>query len=279
MIAHWLAYRATNRINKKRYIGITGKGLSARKRRHLYRASINDKGCPRFYDAIRKYGKNAFDWEILSDNLTREEAEREEIRLIELHKPEYNVTPGGKSGPLTPHNKIPVICLNDGMIFGSLAATSRFYKITISEVCESCKGAGRKSKGLHFAKYGTPLSRSERLSLIVGRERSAIWSRSWKARGAEWKRTEMLRRTKGKRAAAASPYNVVEEGKDRLGRSAAGPMRNARKVICLDDSMIFDSASAAAETYGASKSAIIELCLGQHGRRTVRGKRFAYIEG
>lgn len=61
--------------------------------------------------------------------------------------------------------------------------------------------------------------------------------------------------------------------------AAMGSATLARRVACLDDGLTFDSASAAARHYGAAKSAIIELCLGRRYRKTVNGRRFAYLTG
>lgn len=52
----FIVYMATNTVNGKRYVGVTKRGLKARKERHLYLARIGDKGCNRLYDAIRAYG-------------------------------------------------------------------------------------------------------------------------------------------------------------------------------------------------------------------------------
>lgn len=57
-----------------------------------------------------------------------------------------------------------------------------------------------------------------------------------------------------------------------------GPKKSARKVICVDDGMIFESASAAARHYGSAKSAVIELCLGKNFRQKVNGRVFRYLE-
>lgn len=57
-----------------------------------------------------------------------------------------------------------------------------------------------------------------------------------------------------------------------------GPASVARKVICLDEGLTFESASAAARHYSASKSQIIELCLKDPRRKTCKGKRFEYVE-
>jgi hypothetical protein len=59
--------------------------------------------------------------------------------------------------------------------------------------------------------------------------------------------------------------------------SHLGPKALSKKVICLDDGKIYESASAASREYLAAKSAIIELCLGKNGRKTVNGLRFQYV--
>lgn len=58
-----------------------------------------------------------------------------------------------------------------------------------------------------------------------------------------------------------------------------GPAAQARRVRCLDDACEYASASDAARHYGVARSALIELCLKQKGRRTVGGFRFEYVEG
>ena len=59
--------------------------------------------------------------------------------------------------------------------------------------------------------------------------------------------------------------------------SHLGPKSFSRKVICLDDLLIFESASAAARYYAVCKSAVIELCLNKKHRKTVGGKKFMYF--
>lgn len=57
-----------------------------------------------------------------------------------------------------------------------------------------------------------------------------------------------------------------------------GPKKQARKVICLDDGRMFESASAAARNYSVHKSAVIEMCLGKRNKKMVGGLRFKYLE-
>jgi hypothetical protein len=60
--------------------------------------------------------------------------------------------------------------------------------------------------------------------------------------------------------------------------SAMGPKASSRKVVCIDDGNVFESASAAARHYRVAKSALIELCLGKNYRQKVGGLRFKYVE-
>lgn len=57
-----------------------------------------------------------------------------------------------------------------------------------------------------------------------------------------------------------------------------GPKASSKKVICIDDGLIHESASAAARYYKVARSALIELCLGQKGRKTVGKLKFKYLE-
>lgn len=73
-------YIHTNKTNGKVYIGITG-------RNPLERWN-NGKGYklnPYFWKAIKKYGWNGFNHDILEDNLTREEAKEKEIYYIKKY--------------------------------------------------------------------------------------------------------------------------------------------------------------------------------------------------
>jgi len=56
-----------------------------------------------------------------------------------------------------------------------------------------------------------------------------------------------------------------------------GPQASQRQVRCINTGTVFESASAAARYYGTSRSALIELCLGKNGRKTVGGLKFEYV--
>lgn len=92
-----IIYMATNRVNGKLYIGQTVKSLKIRKRAHITTA-LRGVDIQYFGRAIRKYGQNNFDWEILHKCNDIDELNRLEIYYIKLYntfEDGYNLTKGG----------------------------------------------------------------------------------------------------------------------------------------------------------------------------------------
>ena len=89
-------YMHTNKINGKRYIGITSQA-NVKTRWH---SGYGYKQQRRFYSAIKHYGWDGFEHEVLIEGLTKEEAEAKEVELIAKFNttaPEYgyNMENGG----------------------------------------------------------------------------------------------------------------------------------------------------------------------------------------
>lgn len=254
-------YMATNVVNGKIYIGATSVGFDKRKQRHLSRARL-DRGCPRLYDAIKKYGADSFDWRVVREFNSTACAFTFERIAIFLRRPAYNVTTGGGgTRGITAWNRRRVICLEDGIVYQSMADAGNAYGSSSAEISEACSGKQKTVRGRHFIIYGGQLNADERQSIIRRMDEIAVKRR---------RRRDLL----GLRLSS----NTVSDGRDALGRSAAGPMKSARSVRCLNDNRVFPSASSAASAYEVSRSAVIELCLGKNGRKTVGGYRFVYEE-
>lgn len=93
----YCVYCHTNKINGKKYVGITSQIPT--RRWNNGNGYINNKY---FYRAIKKYGWHNFSHEILYTDLEKEQAENLEIRLIKEYKstnPQngYNIENGGNS--------------------------------------------------------------------------------------------------------------------------------------------------------------------------------------
>ena len=85
-----IIYKVTNKVNNKVYIGQTIQDLDSRLYNHFYRAEKgNDNN--KFYNAIRKYGKENFKAEVIDFASSQDELDEKEIFYISL----YNSTENG----------------------------------------------------------------------------------------------------------------------------------------------------------------------------------------
>ena len=96
-MANYCVYCHINKLNGKRYVGLTRE----KKPSDRWGANgINYKNCSCFYGAIQKYGWNNFEHIILETDLTEDEAieaERKYIQLYNTMVPNgYNLTGGGE---------------------------------------------------------------------------------------------------------------------------------------------------------------------------------------
>lgn len=92
-------YSIVNNKNNKFYIGQTKRNYRRRFKEHL----CPHEGCPLLRKAIKKYGKENFECELLDIAYSQEEANIKEkmwIRLLKTYQPKngYNLSMGGKIG-------------------------------------------------------------------------------------------------------------------------------------------------------------------------------------
>ena len=170
-----IIYKATNIINNKVYIGQTIHPLSVRKGQHERSYEYGYKTA--FSNAIRKYGKENFKWEVIYETDSIEDLNEKESYYIEYYKSlvtenGYNLKGGGgndfltqevknkireaqlgeknhmfgKTGELNPTSK-KVINITTNMIFGSASEAARYDKANFSHVCAVCRGLRGSTKG------------------------------------------------------------------------------------------------------------------------------------
>ncbi len=170
-----IIYKATNIINNKVYIGQTIHPLSVRKSQHERSHEYGYKTA--FSNAIRKYGKENFKWEVIYETDSIKDLNEKESYYIEYYKSlvtenGYNLKGGGgndfltqevknkigeaqlgeknhmfgKTGELNPTSK-KVINITTNMIFGSASEAARYDKANFSHVCAVCRGLRGSTKG------------------------------------------------------------------------------------------------------------------------------------
>src|SRR5699024_3465340 len=90
-------YKATNTLTNEAYIGATTYSVQQRQWDHTERANRGENG--KFYEAIRTYGQEAFEWEqIDTANTPNELASKEKEYIIVYSSQEdgYNTDAGGE---------------------------------------------------------------------------------------------------------------------------------------------------------------------------------------
>lgn len=92
-----IIYKATNKINGMSYIGQTIYNLKIRKSKHEWDA-LNNVGNMYFVRALKKYGIDNFDWNIIAECDDMKELDKLEIYCIDYYDTYnngYNLTVGG----------------------------------------------------------------------------------------------------------------------------------------------------------------------------------------
>lgn len=246
----WCIYIHTNKINGKKYVGITSKEP---KRRWGKNGTGYGKSQPKFRNAILKYGWENFEHEILFKNLTREEAEKYEIEFIKKYKTitnkyGYNILSGGfkSKGRKVPKTKIkkwksrfgennpnygkkaslerrrsasyPVILLNTGQVFKSTFEADEFNN---TKSIVSCVNGAINSCGTD--ELGNP----------------RFWSKF------------------------SDGFDYKDELKNRIELYNMDKYRYAKnKIICITTQEIFNSIVDASHKYNILRTGISACCRG-----------------
>lgn len=268
-----IVYMATNKENGKRYIGITSRDFKIRKDAHIRDAKRGSKYL--FHEAIKNYGEKCFKWEIICCAKNSEDLFHLEIQIIADRKPEYNMNEGGV-GFSVGHKK------RNG-------SRGRLGQSNSPAMRKKISDSLKKSKK-HFRKKVICIDTGEIFKSLseAGERKKTSWTNISRAchtgLRAAGLRFKFVRNTSKEFREKCRQRGL--RGKDAwMNRRHIGPETSSKRVFCLDDFRIFESASAAARHYGVAKSAVIEHCNGYKRkgakevlRKTVSGKRFTYCE-
>lgn len=111
---NYCVYVHINKVNGKKYVGQTCKRPTER-----WDSGRGYKKCPYFWKAIKKYGWNNFEHEVIASHLTKEEADNFEILLIEKlnlrdRNYGYNLREGGSHGSISDETRQKIREANTG---------------------------------------------------------------------------------------------------------------------------------------------------------------------
>ncbi|QIN96892.1 hypothetical protein [Synechococcus phage S-H34] len=158
----YLIYKATNKTNGKFYIGRCHGPVKSREMKHWWYAKNKNANTP-FPNALRKYGRDAFEWSIVEE-VTAETAGEREVFWIDKLQPQYNATLGGDGGrygivcpehvreSISKANSKPVLCVETGEVFSSAkeAGISLGKPKGYSNISNVLRGKAEKAYGFHW---------------------------------------------------------------------------------------------------------------------------------
>lgn len=135
-------YIVRNTVNDKVYIGQTICPIKERFGHHLSAAYTRTKSTRKFYNAIRKYGKDKFYVELIEDNIPIGKLDEKEIYYIEQYdsyNKGYNSTIGGDGAIIhSLKDKEDLINeFNNGVSFAQMAKDYNVNKVTIQRFFSS----------------------------------------------------------------------------------------------------------------------------------------------
>lgn len=148
----YTVYIHKNKINGKRYIGITSQTVNNRWR--------NGKGYERqtyFYNAIQKYGWDNFYHYIIITDITKEKASNLEIKLIKYYNSQnpkygYNIAKGGELGcsnEVYVYNRVTGDYINS---YINIPLASRNLNVSTSAISAVATGKAKYS-GIYYFSY------------------------------------------------------------------------------------------------------------------------------
>lgn len=156
-----VVYKATNSTNGKSYIGFT-KNLAGRIRQHRFAARRGDR--QHFPNALRKYGEQAFTWEVLCEAPTKAEAAKVETLLIaafDTFENGYNSTTGGEGNyEYTPEVRQKMSAVMKGRTHkGTPCSEEKKKAISAANKGRTSWRKGKKASDLHKARMSATMKK------------------------------------------------------------------------------------------------------------------------
>lgn len=256
-----IAYLAANKVNGKRYIGITSVGLKARISRHL--STARRGGGWRLHAAIRKHGEDNFAWEILQSFPDIQAAKKFEIAKIKELNPEYNVTSGGdgRRSPMTEAARRALSKARKGVpgtFLGRKHQDSSKEKMRAAAIGRPGWWTGKKRSPEDVA------------AMVAGRTSP---NRYWLNKK---RPPETCAKISASKMGGSPPKETPLMRESRAANMRRAANNRKKSVQCKNDGKVFPSKNEAADFYNLNRSSVYDVASGR--RRSVNGFEFSFYE-
>lgn len=173
-------YVHTNKVNNKKYFGIT---KQSPENRWGSNGRNYQKSCPHFWNAIEKYGWDNFDHDVLAAGLSKKQACNMEIYLISEYKTQdrrfgYNIMEGGSAPSIPEEVRKKMSVAMRGNTNGTGHPCSEEKKKKISEAQKGRKFSEERKRHLSEAKKGkshAPCSEETRKKISDAHEKCPVY--------------------------------------------------------------------------------------------------------
>lgn len=259
---HTLPKEISGKDNDMLYIGITMQDVRKR-----WVNGNGYKSTPRFYNAIKKYKWENFIHEILFKGLTKEEAEQKEIELISFYKSNqrnfgYNISNGGECIGKHSEETRQKMKENHANFSGE---NHPWYGRHHSEDTKHILSQKAKERFKENGHPSTGRKHSEETKLIMSNLAKERFS------------TPKTNPFFGKHHTEETKKMLSEKAKERFkDPTKCSNYGNTRKVICLDDGVVYPSVKYISENFGLSMAALYQNCSGKTNR--CGGYCFRYLD-
>jgi group I intron endonuclease len=247
-----VVYKITNTKNGKTYIGCTRFTSEYRWKQHKYSA-IHAGKVTYLYNAIRKYGPDAFTVQDVASAISKEYLSSVERQVIRSFCPEYNLTNGGE-----------------------VTIGRKYSDKTIEKMRKSNTG----KKRTHEQKER--MSRSQKASIAKNKERYDYLKRLLDENRGKIDHAVRIERVKESATGRVFSKETRKKLSDNLKKRGMPDYAikkmaktKCKKVRCVDTGEVFSSVLEAGEKTGISFGHISKVCNGT--RNSANGLKYEFI--
>lgn len=297
-------YVIENKVNGKKYVGQTVQGLKKRFSQHV--TSSRRKRSGAIHYALEKYGKDNFEIREVTQSMSREELDSQEVYWIEkmnaLSPKGYNLTKGGYGSSGYRHSgrakksmsekrkgsknssARAVINLDTLKVYGTLVEASESLGLeTTNNIYKSCRGLG--SYDYNFAYYddyinntvpprgkkmGTPTTK------VINLDTKEIFNSLAEACIKHNLESSNLTKACSNQINGTGGYNWAYYNDYLKGNYTIKKVQQKRPIINLDTLEVFETSVEAGEKHHTQRSNITYCCQGK--RNKAGGYRWQYYE-